>query len=97
MLAEAVQQFVARHAALRHQAVDLIGAERIGEIAGRDLLVRPGADPGIDGVAMAALLELLEQVAKTATDDAAGSAARKQATQPALENITKTACATECA
>src|SRR5487761_2790619 len=40
MLAEAIEQFVARQAALRHQAVDLIGAERAGEIAGRNRLVR---------------------------------------------------------
>src|ERR1700729_492673 len=94
MLAETVEQFVARQAALRHQTVDLIGAERTGEIAGRDLLVGAGAHPGIGGVAMAALLELLEQVAEPAADHAAGSAAREQAAQPTLEEIAKTAATT---
>src|SRR3984885_13067205 len=45
LLAQPREQFVARQAALRHQAVDLIGAERAGEIAGRDLLVGAVADP----------------------------------------------------
>src|SRR6185437_10997284 len=36
ILAEAVEQVVARHAALGCQRIDLVGAERIGEIAGRD-------------------------------------------------------------
>src|ERR1700729_3235704 len=94
MLAETVEQFVARQAALRHQTVDLIAAERTGEIARRDLLVGAGAHPGIGGVAMAALLELLEQVAEPAADHAAGSAAREQAAQPTLEEIAKTAAAT---
>jgi hypothetical protein len=39
---------------------------------------------------MAALLELLEQVAKAAADDTPGSAAREQAAQSTLENIAKT-------
>src|ERR1700722_4527696 len=94
MLAETVEQFVARQAALRHQTVGLIAAERTGEIARRDLLVGAGAHPGIGGVAMAALLELLEQVAEPAADHAAGSAAREQAAQPTLEEIAKTAAET---
>src|ERR1700722_6711185 len=97
MLAETVEQFVARQAALRHQTVDLIAAERTGEIARRDLLVGAGAPPGIGGVAMAALLELLEQVAEPAADHAAGGAAREQAAQPALENIAKTTTETPAA
>src|ERR1700733_10797738 len=91
MLAETGEQFVARHAALRHQAVDLIGAERVGEIAGCDLLVRTRAHPGIGGVAMAAVLELLEQVAEAAADHAASRTARKQAAEAALEHVAKTA------
>src|SRR5580704_15935259 len=91
MLAETVEQFVARQAALRHQTADLVGAERTGEIAGCDLLVGAGAHPRIGGVAMAALLELLEQVAEPAADHAAGSAAREQAAQPTLEEVAKTA------
>ena len=41
ILAEALEQFVARQAALRRTAIDLVGAERVGEIAGRNLLVGP--------------------------------------------------------
>jgi hypothetical protein len=44
MLAEAIKQFLARQAALRHQTVDLIGAERAGEITRRYLLVRSRAN-----------------------------------------------------
>ena len=45
ILAEAVEQFVARHPALCRELVDLIGAERACEIAGRDRLVLAFADP----------------------------------------------------
>src|SRR5258708_11246003 len=45
ILAEAVEQVVARHAALRCELVDLIGAQGAVEIAGRDRLVRAFADP----------------------------------------------------
>src|SRR6266478_4045022 len=40
VLAEAAQQFVTRQPALRRQIIDLIGAERLGEIAGRNRFVR---------------------------------------------------------
>ncbi len=60
---------------------DLVGAERAGEIARRNRLVRALADPGIGGVAMAALLQLLEQVAEPARDHAAGRGAAEQAAQ----------------
>ena len=45
ILAEAFQQVIARQPALRRQRFDLVGAERAGEIAGRDLLVGAVADP----------------------------------------------------
>jgi len=59
VLAKALQQIIARHAGLRRCY----------------RLVRPSADPRIDGIAMAALLKLFEQVVQAATQDAAGSAA----------------------
>src|SRR4051794_22859112 len=93
ILAEAVQQFVARHAALRRQRVDLIGAERAGEIAGGDLLVRTIADPGTRGVAVALLLELVQEVAEAAAEHAARRATCEQAAQSALENIAETSAA----
>src|SRR5258707_14360974 len=89
LLAEAGEQIVARHAALRYQMTDLIGAQRAGEIARRDLLVRAGAHPGIGGIALAALLELLEQVTEPATDHASRGTAGQQAAQSALENVAK--------
>ena len=71
MLAQARQQLVAGQAGLRHQAVDLVGAKRVGEIVRRDLLVRAGAHPGTGGFAMAVLLKLFQEVAKAAADHAA--------------------------
>src|SRR3954468_3890977 len=85
MLAQAVEQFVARQPGLRRQRVDLIDAERAAEIARRNLLVRSRAHPGIGGIAVAAVLKLLEQVAKAPADHAAGGAACEQAAEPALE------------
>src|ERR1700732_3937080 len=43
--AEAVEQFVGRQAALRGQRIDLVGAQRLGEIAGGNRLVLALADP----------------------------------------------------
>src|SRR5580704_11119653 len=91
MLAEAIQQVLARQAALRHQAVDLVGAKRVGEIARRDLLVRAWAHPRIGRLAVAVLLEMLEQVAQSAADNAACRATGKHAAEAALENGAKTA------
>src|SRR6185312_4194260 len=51
MLAQAVQQILTRQAALRHHMIDLIGAERVRQIARRYLLVRSLRHPGIGGVA----------------------------------------------
>ena len=94
ILAEALQQFVARQSALRRQMLDLVGAERVGEVARRDLLVGAVADPGIGRVALALLLELVEQVAEAAAEDAAGGAAREQSAEPALEQVAEAAAAT---
>src|SRR5882757_10949466 len=93
MLAQARKQFVARQPGLRRQRVDLVGAERAPEIVRRNFLVRPGAHPGIGGIAVAAVLKLLEQVAKAAADHAARGTAREQAAKPALQKIAKSAAA----
>src|SRR3954468_11449103 len=87
ILAEAGEQLVARQAALGGQALDLVGAERVGEIAGRDRLVLALADPGIGGLAVAALLKLVEEIAETAAEHAAGCATREQAAKAALEQV----------
>src|SRR3954453_19586689 len=91
ILAEAGEQFVARQPALGGQAFDLVGAERIGEIAGRDRLVLALADPGIRGLAVAALLELVQEIATPAAQHAPGRPAREQAAEAALEQPSKTA------
>src|ERR1700722_3195000 len=90
MLAEAAQQVLARQAALRHQAVDLVGAKRVCEITRRDLLVRPRAHPRIGGFAVAVLLELLEQVAQSAADNAACRTSGEHAAEATLEDVAKT-------
>src|SRR6185312_12128623 len=91
MLAQAREQIVARQAGLRHQAIDLIGAQRIGKIVRRNLLVRARADPGIGGFAMTILLELLEQVAKSAADHASRGTACEQAAQSTQSTREETA------
>src|SRR5580692_2969493 len=91
MLAEAIQQVLARQAALRHQAVDLVGAKRVGEVARCDLLIRARAHPRIGGFAVAVLLELLEQVAQSAADNAACRASGEHAAEATLEDVAKTA------
>src|SRR5829696_1803306 len=93
MLAEALQQFVAGKAALGGELFNLVGAERVGEIAGRDLLVGAVADPGVSLIAKALLLELIEEVAEAAAQDAPRRAAREQSAQAALEHVAQSATA----
>src|SRR4051794_41680740 len=94
ILAETAQQFIARQTALCRQRGDLVGAERVGEVAGRDLLVGTVADPRIRRVAMALLLELIEQVAEAAAEHASGRTTREQSAEAALEDVAETATAT---
>src|SRR5438045_9679489 len=93
ILAEAVEQFVARQSALRGQRVDLVGAERVGEIARCNRLVLAGPDPRIGFVALAALLQLLEHVAEPAADHAAGCTAGEQAAERTFQYVAKTTAA----
>ena len=49
----------------------------------RDRLVRPDADPGLGGVAVAPVLQLLEEIAQAAVEDGpAGSTAKRAAENP---------------
>src|SRR5262245_10615568 len=91
ILAKTGEQLIARQTALGGQALDLIGAERVGEIAGRDRLVLALADPGIRGLAVAPLLELVEEIAEPAAEHGAGRAAREQAAEAALQQIAEAA------
>src|SRR3954470_24241698 len=90
ILAEALQQILARQAALGGQMFNLVGTQRIGEIAGRDLLVGTVADPGVGLIAKPLLLELIQEVAKPAAQDAAGRSTREQSAQSALEQVAHT-------
>src|SRR5437868_13073453 len=97
ILAEAIEQLVARQSALRGQRIDLVGAERVGEIARCDRLVLAGPDPRIGFVALAALLQLLEHVAEPAADHAAGRTAREQAAKRTFQYVAKTTTETTAA
>ena len=68
---------------------DLILAEHLRQNVGRNRFVRTRADPGLNDVALAALLKLLEQVVKTTTQHAAGGAAGKEAAQWTLKQSAK--------
>ena len=65
------------------QRVDVVAADRLRQVAFRNVLVRPAADPGVGGLALAVLLELVEQAAEAAAQHAAGRAAGQQAAEPA--------------
>src|SRR3954451_21770747 len=91
ILAEAQEELVTRQAALGGEALDLVGAERIGEIAWCDRLVIALAAPGIGSVAMTALLELVEEIAEAAAEHGGGRAAREQAAKAALQQVTEPA------
>ena len=70
ILAEAAEQFIARHSRLFDECANLVGTKRTPQIVGRYLLVGSGADPRIDGFTLSALLELLEQIVQAATKHA---------------------------
>src|ERR1700719_1743358 len=89
LLAETREQFLARQASLRHQAVDLIGAQRAREIARRNLLVRAICDPRAGVFPLPTRLQLLEQIPDPPRAPAARGGAAEQAAQSALENVAK--------
>ena len=76
---EALEQVIARHASLGHERVDLFRSKSTGQIVRRYCLVGSGADPRIDGIALAALLKLLEQVAQATAQDASSGTCCEQA------------------
>src|SRR5262249_1273156 len=63
------------------------------EIVGIDLLVLAGADPGLGDVAVAGVLQLLEDVVETAGHDTAGRRPAEQAAEAALQDVAKPAAA----
>src|SRR6476469_1581127 len=70
ILPQPFQQVVASHPGLLRERVERVASERAREVALGDRLVRPGADPRMRHIALAVLLELLEQPAETATKGA---------------------------
>jgi hypothetical protein len=83
MLAQPGEQLVATHPGLLRQHVDVIRAECLGEIVGRDRLVLAVTNPGLRLTAVAVLLHLLDQIAKTAAQHAATEAARENVAESA--------------
>src|SRR5262249_40830905 len=99
LLAQALEQVVARQAGLRRQRVDLVRAERVPEIVRVDVLVLAGTDPGLGDVAVAGVLQLLEDIVEATGEHAAGGRATENAAKPALEDVaevsaSRTACRT---
>jgi hypothetical protein len=75
------------HAAVVAQLVERVGPERVCDIGLVNPLVWAAADPGIDGVALAALLQLLEQIVEPPIEDRTRGCAAKNASQRSLEQI----------
>src|SRR6476620_1625481 len=57
LMPQPLEQIVLRHAGLLAQRLERIAAERICQVVRGDRFVRAGADPGVRGGAVAALLE----------------------------------------
>src|SRR4029079_5633724 len=87
------QQLVARQAGVTAEFVDILAADRLRQIAFRNVLVRSLADPGVCSLALAVLLKLVEQTTKSAAEDAAGRASREQPAEAALQQSAKSAAA----
>src|SRR5262249_12031988 len=101
VLAQALEQVVARHPGLRGQRIDGVGAERLGQIVRLDLLVGAFADPGLRCTALAAVLEIPDEVAEATVEHVAGAAGdqvveararwRSSATQQPAQDVAESA------
>src|SRR6476619_8251041 len=91
ILPQPFQQVVASHPGLLRQRVERVASERAREVTLGDRLVRPGADPGMRHVALAVLLELLEQPAEAAIKHRAGRRAAEHAAERAAQQIAELA------
>src|SRR5262249_62353900 len=60
------KQFILCRTRLLGEIVDRVGANGLAQLGRRDRLVLPGADPGVDDVAQAVLLELTQEHVETA-------------------------------
>src|SRR5262245_38498255 len=59
VLAQAIEQLIARKSGLLGERADGVGAERRGEIVGCDLFVLAAADPGLRSAALTGALQIL--------------------------------------
>jgi hypothetical protein len=62
---ELLDHLVPRQASAARQLVDDVATKRIGNLIRGDVLVGAGIDPGVDRVAKALLLELLDEAAES--------------------------------
>src|SRR5262245_27541995 len=91
MLAQPGEQICVIHPGLLRQLVERVGSERAREIALRDRLVRAGADPCTRDVALATLLELLEQTVESAVEHRSGGGTAENSAQCATEQVAEVA------
>jgi len=91
ILPQPFQQVVASHPGLLRKRIERVASERAREVAIGDCLVRPGADPRMRHVALAVLLELLEQPAEPAIEHRAGRRAAEHAAEGAAQQIAEIA------
>src|SRR5262245_60453026 len=89
MLTEASEQLVHAQSTLPTQRIERIAPERIRQILGRDVLIRAGADPRSRHLAMATVLEFLNDVPEATAQHVAGRGAAEQAAQSAGEEVTQ--------
>jgi hypothetical protein len=85
VLRQARENFLAGKSGLLRQARQNIRPNGLLKLLWRNLRVRTGTDPGICDLAVAVLTELVDEFAKSATQQAAGARAAK-ATQQSAES-----------
>src|SRR5262249_39124285 len=88
MLTQASEQVIRAHAGLLAQCIERIAPERIRQFLGCDLLVWAGADPGLRGSAMSAVLQFLYDVRKAAAQHASSRGTAEHTAQSAREEVT---------
>jgi hypothetical protein len=75
------------HTGVARQLIERVGPERVCDIGLVNPPVWATADPGIDGVALAALLQLLQQIVESPIEDRTRGCAAENASQRSLEQI----------
>src|SRR5262245_20498759 len=88
---KASDQIVHAQAGLLAQRLERVVPERIGQILGRDLLIRAGADPGLGDAAMSGVLQFFYDVAEAAAQHASGRRPAEQTAQSSGEEVIQAA------